>query len=497
MKKRILTLILLAALVFVSSCNGGQEQIQSENTSSVTQCEPVKSEYFTVAFNKNESLNPIVTQSAVNLYLCGLMFDSLVTLDNSFDTENLLAESVIMNEDNTACTVKIKKGIKFSDGTEMSSLDIVATVNAVKANNKSHYYPFFENVKEVKSKEAYAVEFTLISPDPFFKSLLAFPIVKGGSAHDTAFVGSGRYILEYGDEIKLIKNKNWYGGDISTDGIRLINFNNTDTIRHELDLGNVDFMYTEGSINTLGTVAMKTVSVNNAVMLAYNNSSPSFADKEYRKAFDSILQRDQLSENEVSGVNSNIPFHPSAYFVQNLNLSVSFNTSVKDIAASQGFVLGEDGFYINDAGENYTLKLIYLESDIVRNTQIERIKEMYAQSGIKLETEGYISADDFNEAVNLKQYDLCFFEMKFLNNSDLSPLYNGPLANQLNLTYYKSFLNGEITVEEFLKLYLYEMPISVLYYRNGRALYSRNFDADIEVCPEMIFKNAERWVLYK
>ncbi len=497
MKKRIIAVVLLAALVLSSSCSGEEGQVQSQNTSTVTLNNSVKSDCFTVSFNQNQSLNPLITQSSINLYLCGLMFDSLVTLDNSLAIRNNLAESVIMNEDNTLCTVKLKKGIKFSDGTEMSSIDIVATVNAVKANSASYYNSFFQNVTDVKSTEAYEAVFSLKQPDPFFEALLTFPIIKAGSTNETDFIGSGRYIPEFNEEIKLIKNENWYGGEISTNEIKLLSFENTDIIRHELDMGTVDFMYTEGSINTLGAVAMKTVTANNAVMLAYNKHTSVLKTAENRIAFDGILQRDILAGNEVSGIASNIPFHPSAYFTEGINTDVTSAISVKEIIEAEGYDLGEDGFYINEDGEKFTLKLIYLEADIIRNTQIERITEMYAQNGIALTVNAYVGEEEFSEAVEKNEYDLCYCEMSFLNNSDLSPLFNGMLANQLDNVSYDGFLKGEISLEDFLRIYLKEMPISVLYYRNGRALYSRSFDADIEIYPETLFGNAEKWILYK
>lgn len=502
MFKKIIATVICMTVIFTCGCdNEAVENVESNVLPNISSSSSTKADSYRVPYNAAQSLNPIITQSRSNLYLCGLIFEGLVTLDNSLSASNNIAESVDMSENNTVCTVKLKKGMLFSDGSEISSLDVVATVQAIKSQMSSYYYSWFKNVASVVSAEAYEVIFTLSAPDPKFENLLAFPIVKNGSLHSTDFIGSGRYYIRHDANAVLSANENWYGGEVEMKEIVLVDLADTDSIRHELDKGTIDFMYTEGSIDTLGTVAMKTVTVNNAVMLAYNTKRPYFASGEHRRAFDLLQDKALLADNDVAAVASNVPFNPNFY---NDETKITSALTIEKIANENGFTeKDEDGYYfISDRGKTtyFTLKLIYLEKDIKRKSQIKLIKKAYEASGIKIETKAYFSDDEFSADILSGEYDLCYFEMRFNNNSDLMPLFTGSLSSLFFKTgiteAYNKYIMGEISVSDFSKVYISNMPISLLYYRNGRAMYSRNFGADIEVFPEFIFANAEKWILY-
>ncbi len=508
MIKRLITLLLCVAMLFACGCS--QETVintESSGNSDVSFQAATKAETYKIAYNAEQTLNPIVTQSSTNLYLCGLMFDGLVSLDNSMHVTPIIAESTQMSENNTVCTVKIKKGMKFSDGTELSALDVVATVQTIKSVSQSYYYSWMENVLSVSATEAYEVVFALSRPDPNFECLLAFPVIKGGSADSVAFIGSGRYILQYGDDVTLEANTNWYGGECAMKKILLVNIDNSDSIRYELDRQTVDFMYTEGSIETLGAVAVKNVTVNNAVMLAYNNTRSYFSNGDMRRAFDSILDKEELADNDSAGAEmSDVPLNPKLGLLNEIDTSASATLTVGEIATTLGYTQRDETGYYYVEGEQisyFTLRLIYLETDIERKGQIKLIKEAFEKEGIVLDIASFGTKEEFISALNNNEYDLCFCEMKFNNNSDLTPLFTGQLASLFPLqensprTIYEMYISGQKTIGDFVSAYIAEMPVSVLYFRNGRAMYSRNFGADVEVGPAFIFNNAEEWILYE
>lgn len=80
----------------------------------------------------------------------------------------LAAESPIYNNDFTKMTVKLRKGVYWSDGKPFTADDLVFTVQLIKKTPGMTYNSEMEIVKEIKKVDAYTVEFTLNKPNSRF-----------------------------------------------------------------------------------------------------------------------------------------------------------------------------------------------------------------------------------------------------------------------------------------------------------------------------------------
>lgn len=123
--KRILSLIMSVVLMFsVTACAdvNGTDTSTSEKTYKDTIHYAVSQEAPSLDLMKNSSL---IARTICN----GTVFEKLVTLNSQSEPVPELAESIDTNADSTEFIFHLRKGVKFHDGTEMTSKDVVASMN--------------------------------------------------------------------------------------------------------------------------------------------------------------------------------------------------------------------------------------------------------------------------------------------------------------------------------------------------------------------------------
>lgn len=108
-----------------------------------------------------------------------------------------LATSWTYNAAQTVLTLKIRSGVKFSDGSTLDASDVAASLKAFKAGN-GPTANYLDSMSSVVAQSADTVVIKLSSSDPAFLHYLANTAGTIGSPKSTATnpVGSGPYILD-------------------------------------------------------------------------------------------------------------------------------------------------------------------------------------------------------------------------------------------------------------------------------------------------------------
>ena len=98
---------------------------------------------------------------------------------------------------NLTYVIKLKDDIKWSDGTELKSEDIMYTINLIRST-QSIYSPNVQNIVAIDLLDDKTLRFTLDKEVPFFEYNLTFPIMSANYYKDMDFFNSEKTNLPLG-----------------------------------------------------------------------------------------------------------------------------------------------------------------------------------------------------------------------------------------------------------------------------------------------------------
>ena len=172
------------------------------------------------------NLDPRIGTDDVSGKISQLVFNNLMTLDEHLQVVPDLADR-LEHPDSVTWIATLRRGVKFHDGHELTSADVVYTFRslidpALLSPRKGAY----RMVKEIYATGRYTVAFTLKEPFGSFPVNLVLPIVPDGAG--PAFrehpVGTGPYrFVQYtvDDRVELTRFDDYFGGRAANDGLVL------------------------------------------------------------------------------------------------------------------------------------------------------------------------------------------------------------------------------------------------------------------------------------
>jgi peptide/nickel transport system substrate-binding protein len=256
--------------------------------------------------------NPLFASSTVDLSVSRLIFNSILTHDESGALTNDLASSIERSENGLVYTVKLIQGVKWQDGTDFSSRDILYTFKAIQnPDTRSPYNVSWQGVV-VEAQDSHTVTFTLPSPLNSFPLSLCVGIVPAhilettpfeelrSTAFNSAPVGTGPFKLknvvrldefetiEKRQRIELVRNADYFKGRPQLDAYVLYALFDEEEIYEYLASRRID----SAVLNSQPTLAesFKSRYVQEQVPLLagtyvfFNTSRPPFDSLELRQA---------------------------------------------------------------------------------------------------------------------------------------------------------------------------------------------------------------------
>lgn len=93
-----------------------------------------------LASNPFDTLNPVTSASADTYYLSKLIYNSLFDYTDTFGVTPELVESYTVDTEKATVDITLKSGIKWHDGSALTSKDVRFTINAIKSYGKKGIY---------------------------------------------------------------------------------------------------------------------------------------------------------------------------------------------------------------------------------------------------------------------------------------------------------------------------------------------------------------------
>jgi peptide/nickel transport system substrate-binding protein len=150
----------------------------------------------------NGSFDPAIIENGPRAQYWVPVYDTLLLMDANGKITGNLAESYSYNADNTVLTLKLRKDVKFTDGTTFTADSVKANIEHLTAGTGQNSF-MGSSIKQVVVVDEHTVELHLPVPNP--AQLTYFTMVGGAMGSPAALgnpdistypVGSGPYVLD-------------------------------------------------------------------------------------------------------------------------------------------------------------------------------------------------------------------------------------------------------------------------------------------------------------
>ena len=180
-----------------------------------------------------DSPHPFTTTVSVDNYIKQAWLEPLLQLDGG-DLHPVLATSWVANDDYTAWTFHLRQGVKFHTGEEMTSADVVWTVEYIMdpENAGRGYGVIGPSVESIDAVDRYTVRFNMNSSQPAFplsiSEISQLPIVPADSLEPGEILvrvgtaGTGPFRFEEwvpSSKTVVVRFDDYWGGKPYLDGI--------------------------------------------------------------------------------------------------------------------------------------------------------------------------------------------------------------------------------------------------------------------------------------
>lgn len=313
----------LAALAATATLLAACTSSGSADTNSSGSAGPVKDggNATFVAQYETTTMDPLITyvQSTSDLFRTEAIFDLLAYTDLNGKVVPKIAQSITPNADNTVWTIKIRPGVKFSDGTDYDAAAVKANIDrdAVEANHSTQY-PVAKDLKTTVT-DPLTLQITLPSPNAQFDQIItqSFSLVPSPTAVKSEGqdfgqhpVGAGPFVLKEwvnGDHMTFAKNPTyWQKGLPHLDGVTLKIVTDPQQDINALVSGEADLlevqhtsMITQGE--QAGLKSAKTA-LSGGDGLFFNTKKAPFDDARARQAIAYALDLDNLTKVVYDGL---------------------------------------------------------------------------------------------------------------------------------------------------------------------------------------------------
>jgi peptide/nickel transport system substrate-binding protein len=157
----------------------------------------------TAAGGTGDSPDPALASRTMQLAIASNCYDTLTVADQDFKLKPGLATEWEASSDATKWTFKLRPGVKFHDGSPLTSKDVAYTFTrildpALTAKGLAQIQPYLAT-NGIDSSDPATVVFTLSKPNAFLPVIVSgvtFSIVKDGSKDFTKGNGTGPFTLE-------------------------------------------------------------------------------------------------------------------------------------------------------------------------------------------------------------------------------------------------------------------------------------------------------------
>lgn len=513
--KRCLTLLLAAALL-LGGCASLPEPdelheleeereirqpILPEENEAPEAAEPEYPEAFSLPYQSNRTLDPITCGEGIQETVASLLYEPLFTLNASFLPEGVLCESLEWDEAGLVCTLTLREGVTFSDGSPLTARDAAETLQ--RARESERYAYRLRNVTAVAANRAGKVVITLAAPNRGLAALLNIPVVKWSTAGEQVPTGTGPYRLvsEGGSTFLQAREDWWQQKSLPAETIPLVPAKDQETALYLFSARRVELLPVDPTEDpSLTTGKAQSTGQPTSVMqfIGFNTAEGRlFADPKLRSIFSRGIDRETLVHAKLVdlALAAQFPISPlSPLYPHDLETAWSEETV--------GQELEEAG---QNTGEMRTLTLLACSGNAFRSASARFIAENLSLLDWEIQVtelpwEAYLAALEAGE------FDLYFGEVRLTADWDLTDLVGtegalnyGGYANEATDQLLLEFAGAEdraSSARRLLSDLQANAPIAPVCFKNYAVLTHPGIVEGLSPAPGNIFRGMENWTVH-
>ena len=371
-----------------------------------------------------------------------------------------LAESWSVSADELTWTFHLRKGVRFTDGNECTSEDVVLTF--VKGNDPKYggrYSDFANVVREIKATDRYTVVMVLKKPYGKLLSYLVREVVpasyfKGGSAAEDAYnwhpFGTGPFKLTTREKGRLVfdANPDYFLGRPHLDHVVFKVFEDNKKAWVSLMQGETQLMTTvdyEDYTLIKDDPRFTTYAFLDdfCVQLMFNNRDPMFSDLRLRQAISAAIDRKDLVDKilQGGGVIANSPFKPGTWPYDPDPSLQAFNAERASRFLSDLGWKDTDGDWILDKdGKPLQFNVLTYQGDKFEETTAKRLQWQLLQVGIRMNVEVLPLQDFLEKRLPKGDFQAALLPTNAYQDPDVATtrFWTSPSIGGWNLSRYKN-----------------------------------------------------------
>ena len=284
-----------------------------------------------VTTDLDASLDPHVSSSSAGTReVLFNVFEGLVKPDSEGNIIPAVAEEVSVNDTADEYTFTLRKGVKFHNGNEVTSKDVVYSLS--RAAGLTTGEPLVSDVAGIVAVEADdaagTVKVTLGAPDTEFLAHVTTAIIPEDIDPAVEAIGTGPYKLAQRtvqESIVFEKFEDYWGEPAYLDKVILKVIDNAETLVMSLKSGAVQMAthLVSSQVNELGDMNILEGSSNAVQALYLNNAFEPFTDVKVRQALNYAIDQQAILDIAFDGHGSRVgsSMFPAfkKYFMEELN----------------------------------------------------------------------------------------------------------------------------------------------------------------------------------
>jgi peptide/nickel transport system substrate-binding protein len=327
-------LMMLLCLLLIPACDG------VKNNSAPRPRGPGKPAYGDAlvvgSIGEPSTLIPLLASDSASHEVAGLVFNGLVRYDKDLKLEGDLAEKWDVSKDGLTITFHLRHGVRWHDGRELSSHDVLYTyLVTIDPKTPTAYADAFKQVKKADAPDPYTFRVTYERPfapalESWGMSILPAHLLEGKDITKSELarhpVGTGPYIFKEwvaGQKIVLESNRDYYEGRPYVGRYIYRIIPDSSTMYMELKADGIDMMGLSPVQFQRQTVTADFKERFNKyrypasafTYLGYNLRHPLFVDRRVRQAISSAINKDEIVQGVLLGMGqvAHGPYKPGTW----------------------------------------------------------------------------------------------------------------------------------------------------------------------------------------